>query len=73
MKNQTGNNRYMTFVACCHLKTKDCDQNPSKYDMDLNKYLIGVFNEVYHYSTPTQSINNKHINILINKLCLYNL
>ena len=48
MKNQTGNNRYMTFVACRYLKTKDCDQNPAKYDMDLNKYLIGVFNEVYH-------------------------
>ena len=46
MKNQTGNNRYMTFEACCHLKTKDCDLNPSKYLMDLNKYLIEILNEV---------------------------
>ena len=24
MKNQTGNKHYMTFVACCVLKAKDC-------------------------------------------------
>ena len=46
MKNQTGNNRYMTYVACCHLKIKYCDSNLLKYLMDLNKYLIGLLNEI---------------------------